>query len=331
MRVSAYFLPHDIATYVESVRCAEASGYERAWLIDGQMLYHDLYIYLDRGLCATTQLMFGSGVTNPITRHASVTASAMATLDQLHPGRIVLGLGRGDNAIRTIGERPMPTSEYAEIVPKLRALMAGEAVPTGSDEMRIRWAAQSVPIMLAASGPRNLELAGRLADIVQIQVGVHPNAVRWAVSLIRQGAEAAGRDPAVVEVSLLCGMWVSDDREEALRVCRWSPPSVANHVEAAMRNPGHGMPEELTGVVELRRAHAAEYDYCKDHGDSTADDMAWITSDLVDDFAICGSADRCLDQIRALKSLGVNEVATAFLNGEFDQMRQVGRDVIARL
>jgi alkanesulfonate monooxygenase SsuD/methylene tetrahydromethanopterin reductase-like flavin-dependent oxidoreductase (luciferase family) len=328
VKLGAYFLPQDLPVFVESARCAERCGYARAWVIDGQMLYHDLYVYLDRGLTATERLVFGPGVTNPVTRHDTVTAGAIATLDQLHPGRVILGLGRGDNAVLTIGGKPMRTAEYAEAVPRLRALVAGEPVIAGGTEMRIRWAAQRVPIMLAASGPRNLRLAGALADIVQIQVGVQPEVVGWAIGLIRAGAEEAGRDPDAVEVSLLTAMWVADDLAEARRACRWSPPSVANHVESAMRNPDHGMPSGLTRVVEARRAHAAGYDYYRDHGDSTADEMDWLTDKLLDDFSICGPPARCLAVIRELQALGVREVATAFLNGQVEQMERVGREVI---
>src|SRR6185503_88620 len=60
---------------------------------------------------------------------------------------------------------------------------------------RIRWADEHVPIMLCATGPKNLRLAGALADIAMIYVGVHPASVRWAIDHVRAGAEEAGRDP----------------------------------------------------------------------------------------------------------------------------------------
>jgi len=92
---------------------------------------------------------------------------------------VILGLGRGENAIRTIGGRPMRTEDYAAAVPRLRQLIAGESVPAPGGEMRIRWASQRVPVMLAASGPRNLRLAGALADIVLIHPGSVGGSVRW--------------------------------------------------------------------------------------------------------------------------------------------------------
>ena len=110
----------------------------------------------------TSRMRIGMCVTNPVTREPPVTASAHATLADLHPGRVVLGVGRGDNAVRTLGLKPVPTAELAETVPRLRAWMAGEEA-AGT---RIRWADESVPIMLCATGPKNLRVAGALADIV---------------------------------------------------------------------------------------------------------------------------------------------------------------------
>ena len=69
--------------------------------------------------------------------------------------------------------------------------------------------------MMPATGPKNLRLAGALADIVMLYVGVHPVSVRWAIEHVRAGAEEAGRDPDAVEIALLCAMWVGDDQEEA--------------------------------------------------------------------------------------------------------------------
>jgi len=126
VKLGAHFLPEDFPVFVESVQAAERAGYERAWLVDGQMLWQDLYVYMTHALAATERIVVGSGVTNPLTRHPAVTASAHATLADLHPGRVVLGIGRGDNAVRTLGHKPVPTAELAETVPRLRAWMAGE-------------------------------------------------------------------------------------------------------------------------------------------------------------------------------------------------------------
>jgi len=324
VKLGAHFLPENFTDFVESVRSAEHAGYERAWLVDGQMLWQDLYVYMTHALAATERIVVGSGVTNPLTRHPSVTASAHATLADLHPGRVVLGIGRGDNAVRTLGLKPVPTAELAETVPLLRAWMAGEE----AGGTHIRWADERVPIMLCATGPKNLRLAGALADIAMIYVGVHPASVRWAIDHVRAGAEQAGRDPDEVEIAALCAMHVSDDQEEAWEQCRWAPAACANHIAYALKwNPEHGMPEEMTRLVAARE----EYDYYAGHLDSSAEHTSYLTAELVDDFVIAGPVERCLEKIEELGKLGVDEVSAAYLNGRFEQMKLVGQAIVPAL
>jgi alkanesulfonate monooxygenase SsuD/methylene tetrahydromethanopterin reductase-like flavin-dependent oxidoreductase (luciferase family) len=306
------------------VRAAERAGYARAWLVDGQMLWHDVYVYMAHALAATERIEVGTGVTNPLTRHPSVTASVHATLAQLHPGRVLLGLGRGDNAVRTLGLKPVPTAELAATVPRLRAWMAGEE----ADGARIRWAAERVPVMVCATGPKSLRLAGALADVAMIYVGVHSASIAWAIDHVRAGAEEAGRDPDEVEIAALCALHVSDDQEEAWEACRWAPAACANHIAYALRwNAEHGMPDEMTRLVAARDA----YDYYGGHLDSRAAHTSYLTGELVDDFAIAGSVERCLEKIRELGRLGVAEVSTAYLNGRFEQMELIGRTVVPAL
>ncbi len=324
MKLGAHFLPEDLPTYVESIRAAETAGYERAWHVDGQMLWQDLYVYMAHGLAATGRIVVGSGVTNPLTRHYTVTASAHATLADLHPGRVILGLGRGDNAVRTIGFQPVPLATMRDVVPRIRELMAGRPV----DEIRIRWADEEVPIMLPATGPRSLRVAGALADIVMIYVGVHPASVRWAIDHVRAGAEEAGRDPGEVEIAALTAMWVSEDQEDAWNRCRWAPAACANHVAHTIAsNRNHDMPEQMTRLVQARDG----YDYYAGHLDSGAEHTAYLTGELVDDYVVAGPPERCLERIGALAELGVSEVSCAYLNGELEQMERVGREIVPNL
>jgi 5,10-methylenetetrahydromethanopterin reductase len=182
--------------------------------------------------------------------------------------------------------------------------------------------------MMPATGPKNLRLAGALADIVMIYVGVHPASVRWAIDHLRAGAEEAGRDPDAVEIALLCAMWVGDDQEQAWARCRWAPAACANHIADTMRrNPEHGMPAEMTRLVAARRG----YDYYGGHLDSAADHTAYLTGELIDDFAIAGPAQKCLAKLRELAGLGVDEVSTAYLNGQREQMERVGREIVPAL
>jgi alkanesulfonate monooxygenase SsuD/methylene tetrahydromethanopterin reductase-like flavin-dependent oxidoreductase (luciferase family) len=330
MKIGAHFLPEDFPVFLESVGTAEQAGYDRAWAVDSQMLWEDVWVYLTRALYATERIQLGVAVANPLTRHYTVSASAAATLAQLHPGRVLLGLGRGDSAVRTLGLRQVATRKFAEVVPQVRALLAGDEVVTPHATIRLRWAiGEKVPIAIAATGPRNLRLAGALADIAMPQVGANPAAVRWAVEQIRSGAEDAGRDPDEVEVAIFCGMWVSDDLDRAREESRWAAACAANHIgDVIARVPDHGMPEELTRLVDAR---TQAYDYYEGHLDSSAGHTGWLTPELIDDFAITGPPDRCLERIRELAEAGVDEISTAYLNGRLEQLRLVGREIVPAL
>jgi alkanesulfonate monooxygenase SsuD/methylene tetrahydromethanopterin reductase-like flavin-dependent oxidoreductase (luciferase family) len=330
MKIGAHFLPEDFPVFLESVETAERSGYDRAWVVDSQMLWEDVWVYLTRALMATDRIQLGVAVANPLTRHYTVSAGTAATLAQLHPGRVLLGLGRGDSAVRTLGMKQVATKKFAEVVPKVRALLAGDEVVTPDATIRLRWATgERVPIAIAATGPRNLRLAGALADIAMPQVGANPAAIRWAIEQIKAGAEEAGRDPNEVEIAIFCGMWVSDDLAEAREESRWAAACAANHIgDVIQRVPDHGMPEELTRLVDAR---TQAYDYYEGHLDSSAEHTGWLTPELIDDFAITGPPGRCLDRIRELADLGVDEISTAYLNGRFDQLGLVGREIVPAL
>jgi 5,10-methylenetetrahydromethanopterin reductase len=220
------------------------------------------------------------------------------------------------------------TSTLKEIVPKLRDLMAGKSVDVGGHEARMLWAGQpDVPILMPASGPRNLRLAGALADIVMMQVGVNPEACRWGVEQVRAGAEAAGRNPDEVEITLYTAMWVSDDLAEARRMTRWCAACACNHLsEVARRVPDHGMPEPIMRLVNLPRG---DYDY-EGHLDPSVDRSEY-PDEIVDDFAFNGTPERILEMLEALAEVGVDEVAPCYLNGRIEEMETVGREIVPRL
>ena len=209
--IGAQFLPENFDDCIASVRAAEEASYSHAWFIDSQILWQDCFVYMTHALAQTRRITVGTAVTNPYTRHVTTTASAFATLADRHPGRLTLGIGRGDSSVRTMGLDPVPTAFLAESVPILRDLMAGRHVTINGADVHLRWITEdpAIPIMMPATGPRNLRLAGSLADRVMLYVGINEESLRWALGHVRAGAEQAGRDPDSVAVSVLTAMWVS--------------------------------------------------------------------------------------------------------------------------
>jgi 5,10-methylenetetrahydromethanopterin reductase len=147
---------------------------------------------------ATSSLRVGPGVTNTVTRHLAVTASAAVTLQEETGGRATLGLGRGDSALAQIGRRPVPVAEFERSLSTLQGYLRGEEVelePTGT-KSAIRWIAGTdapkVPVHVAATGPRTIEAAARHAEGVDLTVGAELERLQWAVGIARDAAPDGG-------------------------------------------------------------------------------------------------------------------------------------------
>jgi 5,10-methylenetetrahydromethanopterin reductase len=177
-------------------RLAEELDFDSVWVIDSQLLCREVYITLAAIALATKKIRFGPGVTQPVTRHASVTASAMATLQEMSGGRAMLGIGLGFSSLRTIGMGPARIAAMESHISQVRALLRGEAVAFGNAVAgRMSWIDGPVatPVHIAASGPRMTRTAGRVADGAILLQGVSPEFV--ARGLARAAAAINNADP----------------------------------------------------------------------------------------------------------------------------------------
>ena len=168
---------------------------------DSHVLWLDPYPLLTLIGAATERMRLGTCVTNPATRDITVTASSLATLNEISGGRMDLGIGRGDSARRVMGKKPTTVAYMEEAAAIVRALTAGEKVELDGDRdpddlgratgrCRSGWPAMD-PMALAA--------AGRVADGIILQFA-DPDVIRWCIGFVRKGAEEAGRDPDAIEV-----------------------------------------------------------------------------------------------------------------------------------
>jgi len=191
---------------------AESVGFEHLWVADSPAIWRELWTTLGAVAARTRRMRLGSAVTTGVTRHPAVTASAALGLAELTGGRFDLGLGNGDSSLLTTGGTPQSLRDFRESVETLRRLLDGEAARA----VRIGWAAgPRVPIYVAASGPRMLDLAGALADGVIMMVGVADTMVRAAIDRVHAGARAAGRKPEDVDVVVWTACAVSDAAPQA--------------------------------------------------------------------------------------------------------------------
>ena len=192
-RFGIVLLPESLAEFGALCRAAEDNGFDLLGVADSQSVFREMYVALTLAALNTSRIRLGPLVTNPLTRHLVVTASAISSLDEVAGGRAVLGLGSGDSAIYTIGAPPATVAGLEDAVVTLGALTSGRPVDRGGRRWQVHRSARRVPIYLAAEGPRTLELAGRVADGVIVGLGLTPEVIRLSLAAIERGARAAGR------------------------------------------------------------------------------------------------------------------------------------------
>ena len=135
-------------------------------------------------------------MTNPGTREPTVTASATATLQDISNGRMVVGIGRGDSARRTIGYDPVTMVEFERSAAMIRELMNGRKVEWNGKELELPWATEQpeIPLYVAGYGPKALAVAGRQSDGVIVQLA-DPDIIEWIMGQARAAAERGRSRP----------------------------------------------------------------------------------------------------------------------------------------
>jgi 5,10-methylenetetrahydromethanopterin reductase len=243
-------------------------------------------------------------VTNPVTRHPGVTAVAAATVAEISGGRVRLGIGAGDRPLLSLGERPARLADLEKAIEAIRALWAGQHVTTRGasfalDDAHYRFApVPGIPVWVSATGPKTLELAGRVADGVILLAGLHPEGIKFALEHIDRGAEQAGRD-ARPEVTVFAYGAIDDEDEEAAfaaarTIAAWFPQTSPVYCEIA------GLPAEL--VQQVRGSYSGgEFQEAARAAEALPDDF-------VHRMALAGGSAEARQHIRNLAGLGIDSI-----------------------
>src|SRR3970040_785471 len=145
---------------IQLAKLSEDLGFSHILVGDSHLIGRESFVNMAALALNTTQSKIATGVTNPLTRHPSVTASGFATLEEFAPGRFLVGIGLGDSSVETMGLKPARLSYFERTVADLRALLAGKEVELETGKIHLKHPFQNrVPIYVAASGPKMLELA----------------------------------------------------------------------------------------------------------------------------------------------------------------------------
>ena len=315
---------------VELFSLAEQNGFEYGWTYDSHVLWQEAYPLLTMSALATSKLKLGLNVTNPGTREPTVTASAFATLQDISGGRMVMGIGRGDSARRTIGLKPVPVAEFERSVAMIRDLMNGRAVRWNDVDVELTWAKElaSIPLYVAGYGPKVLAVAGRHADGVIIQLA-DPDIIEWIVGQVRSAAEEAGRDPAAVKVMACAPAVVSTEMADAYEQVRWFPAMVSNHVfDLLSRYDSSALPPSLTDYVE--RMKRESYDY-SEHSRIGATHGEQVADETCERFCILGTVAQHVEKLERLREAGVDQWNIYLMtHGQEETLAIYGSEIIPR-
>ena len=315
---------HTLERTVALTRQAEQAGFAYGWLFDSHVLWREPYVLLTLMAQATTSLRLGTCVTNPATREPSVTASALAVLDEVSGGRMDLGIGRGDSARRVLGKGPTTMSSLEESIEVIRALVEGRAIVYEGTELRLPWTGSwTLPVWVAGYGPMALAMTGRVADGLILQLG-DPDLIRWFVGQMREAEAAAGRPRGSVKVQAAAPAHVGD-----LKLCRdrtrWFPALVSNHVvDLVNKYPREQLPDSLTGYIRDREG----YDYLH-HAEVGSTNAAFVGDEVTDRFCVLGSVDDHVAKLHELAAAGVDQFNIYLMNGDEEDVLEVyGREII---
>lgn len=285
----------------------EAMGFDALLCPDTQCLTPDPYGQLSLAASRTTRLRLSTGVTNPFTRDASVTAGALATLQIESGGRVMCCIGRGDSSAAHIGRRNATTAELRGYVEQVRAYLRGEEVMRGETRSRMRWIKPgqlpTVPLDIACTGPATIRMAVDVGDQVTFSVGSAPERVRWAMDTALARLRETGRDRSSVRIGAFVNLVCDPDEKRAINLGRMISGMVA-HFAGMKDSPVDHLPPRLK---ELAIRMKSEYDMAR-HAQNEGGHLAMVDDDFVDWFSICGPPQKCERRLRELIDMGLDHV-----------------------
>jgi len=287
------------------VRAAERAGFDVAWLPDSQFLWRDVWSALALAATQTESIRLGTCVTNVETRHASVTAAAAATVEELAPGRLLVGIGTGDSAVKTLGLAPTRLARMREQLELLRTLVRGAEAEFEGRTLHVKAASgRRVPVYLAATGPKAQALAGEIADGVIVVSGLAPALIRATLERIGAGAARASRSIEDLDVCFGTYAHVASDRREAARIVK---PYVVATAQTGGQDLLRGLgieidPPAVVGGIYPDMSHAEDWDEAAEAAAEWVDDEQALR--FADAFCLIGTPDELAARLENAAAAG---------------------------
>jgi 5,10-methylenetetrahydromethanopterin reductase len=301
-----------ISKVIWVAKLAEDLGFE--YFMNADQIFNgerDAFVSLSAAAMSTSRIKLGTCVSNPFSRIPGMLALAIASLDELSGGRAVLGLGAGGAGFAQLHlDKAHSNQAIGETVAMIRGLLRGEAVTFEGklfklSEAELKFAARpDIPIIFASRSPRNLELAGEIADGVLLATYTTYDHLKFAIDRVRAGAQKAGR--RFEDVKLISWVYTSisdDDGRQAVENVRWFVTQALINTSAdAYPVIFKGFPAELPEFLNK----------CRELGRQGIEvaykDRTHLTDEVIKRFSVAGTAEDCIAKIREITSFGIDTV-----------------------
>ncbi len=292
---------------IELAKRAEDAGFTHFWTFDSVVLWQEPFVIYSQILSSTSHIKVGPMVTNPITRDWTVTASLFATLNEMFGPRTICGIGRGDSALRVTGGTPASLATLSSCMTVIKDLVEGRETLVNDRPVKIPWVDEGqLDVWMAAYGPKALELAGRKADGLILQLA-DPFVVRWAIERAHEALRASRRSTEEYRVCVAAPAYVGDDLAHQRDQVRWFGGMVGNHVADIVERYGaesNLVPPALTDYIKGRKG----YDYSH-HGKAGNPDAEFVPDEIIDRFCVLGPVEQHRARLGELGELGVDQFA----------------------
>jgi 5,10-methylenetetrahydromethanopterin reductase len=291
-------------TIADAVALSERKGFDIAWIADSQLLWRDVFAVMALAATRTQRITLATAVTNFETRHPSVVASAINTINEIAPGRVLLGVGTGDSSVKPLSLRPTKLADMRGSIAMVRTLLDDEFYDYGERRAKLRDPKGRVPVHIAASGPRSLGMAGEIADGVLTLAGISPETLTGARDAVAEGARRAGRSFADLAFTVGAFCRITDDIERDAAILKPICLHIATlggqgflRIAGIELPPPPSVPDVYPDMV-----HAEDWDLAVEHA------SRYVTDEMAVKFArafcLFGTVEDILARIRRAIGLG---------------------------
>lgn len=300
-----------LSKVVATARLAEELGFKFFGQADQRFQGEkDAFVALSADAMSTKTITLGPCVSDPYSRIPAMLAVAIASLDELSGGRALLALGAGGSGFSEMHlERTQVNRALRECVTIVRTLLGGERATFDGRVFKLTDAKlgfdvrPDIPIYIATRSPKNLELAGEIADGAVIATYVSRPQLQFAVERIQAGAERAGRTLADIKLVSWVYTSISDDGRQAVE-------NVRPFVTQALINTS---PEAYPVILEGFDERLPQFlERCRSMGrvglENAYADRSFLTDEVIKRFSVAGTPEDCIAKVKEIEALGIGEI-----------------------